>query len=62
MAGGDARPVMAVALQERFARGSVFRLTGPRAAVGRIPFANHRTQQEVREDAEARSIRRMLGR
>jgi hypothetical protein len=27
-----------------------------------IPFDGHRTQQEVREDAEARSIRRMLGR
>ena len=31
------------------------------AAIGHMPFAGHRNQKQVREDEEARAIRRRLG-
>jgi hypothetical protein len=34
----------------------------PRAAVGHMPFAGHRTQREVREEGDRKQILRGLGR
>jgi hypothetical protein len=57
IANSEARPESAEARAEylsRFAR--------PRAAVGHMPFAGHRTLRQVREDEAAQAIRRGLGR